>query len=80
MAVRVRGFDLIDDEVRVLLNGYLVAVLAPTGREVWGASQTILLQDVRAGDNLLTFDSLPNPFREDPWGVRVRGAASAVLV
>ena len=80
MSLRVKGFDLVDDEVRVLLDGELVALLAPTPEGGWGPSQTILLPEVGAGEHRLTFDSLPNPYREDPWGVRVLGAATALLV
>jgi hypothetical protein len=79
LAVRVRGYDLVDDEARVYLNGRLVGVLAPTPEEDWGGAQTILLQDVRMGPNRLTFDSLPTPYRDDPWGVRVVSAGRALL-
>ena len=79
MALQVRAFDLVEDEVRVLLNGRLTAVLSATAKGRWGPVQPILLRDVRLGENRLTFDSLPNPFRKDPWGVRVLGASPAVL-
>ena len=80
MALRVRGYDLVDDEVRVLLNGVLVAVLAPTPEGKWGPPQTILLPELRMGENRMTFDSLPNPYRQDPWGVRLGGTGPAALV
>jgi hypothetical protein len=80
MSLRVEGFDLIEDEVRVLLNGQLVAVLAATPEGTWGPSQTILLPDLRVGENRLILDSLPNPYRQDPWGVRLTDAAPAALV
>jgi hypothetical protein len=80
MSLQVKGFDLIDDEVRVLLNGQLVAVLASTPEGTWGPPQAILLPDLRVGENRLTFDSLPNPYRQDPWGVRLTDAAPAALV
>jgi hypothetical protein len=79
VALRVRGFDLVDDEVRVLLNGRLVAVLPRAPEGEWGDIHTLLLQDVRTGPNRLTFDSLPNPYRHDPWGVRVVSAEPALL-
>ena len=44
MVVRVEAFDLLDDEVRVLLDGEeLVAVLAPPPRDGGGKHQSILL-------------------------------------
>lgn len=79
VALRVRGFDLVDDEVRVLLNGRLVGVLPRTREGRWGDAYTLLLHDVRMGPNRLTFDSLPNPYRSDPWGVRVVSAGPALL-
>jgi hypothetical protein len=80
MALQVRAFDLVEDEVRVLLNGRLVAVLSPTPKEGWGPAEALLLPDVRMGENRLTFDSRPNPYRKDPWGIRILGAGEAGLV
>jgi hypothetical protein len=79
VTLRVRGFDLVDDEVRVLLNGRLVGVLPPPRAGRWGDAYSLLLHDVRMGPNRLTFDSLPNPYRSDPWGVRVVSAGPALL-
>jgi hypothetical protein len=58
----------------------LVAVLAPTPKGRWGPPQTILLPELRMGENRLTFDSLPNPYRQDPWGIRLADAGPAALV
>jgi hypothetical protein len=80
LALRVEAFDLVDDEVRVLLDGELVAVLDPTPEGGWGEPQTILLPELPAGEHRLTFDSLPNPYREDPWGVRLLDSGVASLV
>jgi hypothetical protein len=81
MSVTVRGFDLVDDEVRVLLNGVTVEVLPSTRPDRWGRARTLILPSalLEVTGNLLTFDSVLTPDEPTPWGIRVQGVGPSAL-
>jgi hypothetical protein len=81
MSVTVRGFDLGDGEVRVLLNGVTVGVLPSTRPERWGRPRTLILPPplLRGTGNRLTFDSVLTPAEPAPWGIRIQAAGPAAL-
>jgi hypothetical protein len=81
MSVTVRGFDLGDDEVLVLINGVTVGVLPSTRPERWGRQRTLILPTalLRETGNRLTFDSVLTPAEPAPWGIRIRSAGPSAL-
>jgi hypothetical protein len=81
VSVTMRGFDLGDDEVRVLLNGVTVAVLPPTSPDRWGRPRALILPPalIEGTGNRLTFDSVITPDEPAPWGIRIQAAGPSAL-
>jgi hypothetical protein len=81
VSVTIRGFDLGDDEVRVLLNGVTVAVLPSTPPDRWGRPRALILPPALIEDtgNRLTFDSVLTPDEPAPWGIRIQAAGPSAL-
>lgn len=74
MSITVTGYDIVGDEVSVVLNGEVVAKLTPTPASSWGQPETISLSP-SAGSNRLTFDSVVNPPKRQAWGVQLLSAS-----
>jgi hypothetical protein len=81
VAVTMRGYDLGDDEVRVLLNGVTVAVLPSTRSDRWGRPRALILPPalIEGTGNRLTFDSVLTPDEPAPWGIRIQDAGPSAL-
>jgi hypothetical protein len=81
LAVTMRGYDLGDGEVRVLLNGVTVAVLPSTRPDRWGRPRALILPPalIEGAGNRLTFDSVLTPDEPAPWGIRIQAAGPSAL-
>jgi hypothetical protein len=77
VSIAVNGYDVSSDEVSVVLNGQVVGKLSQTPASSWGPPETFLLSPpaLKPGPNRLTFDSVANPPRREPWGVQLAKVA-----
>lgn len=74
--VFVRGFDVGENEVVVVLNGRVLGALPATPDGAWGPPVRLFLATPSRSANRISFDSVANPPASDPWGIAIVGTGA----